>query len=259
MVPPITIEYARAIVGAPRAGEEPLLADLYLPEATAPHPLAVLVHGGGFFEGSRIDVGMVRMCESLALSGIAALSIDYRLRDQLPVPSDRVAGLAPLLAGFSPAAVTAADDLLSALDWAKARIDEGLFAPDGVVLAGSSAGAATVNHVAYVLQGSSPVPLAGVVSLWGGSFAPIPVSDSALPPLLTMHGSADTVVPMSASEALGARVRELGGDVEHHVLVGGGHGHENSRIWEHEVRPGALAFDVAIDWIAGRLIPHGGN
>ena len=248
-----TVEYGRARVEVPGPHEVPLLLDLYRPDDAGSCPVAVLVHGGGFFEGSRSDVGMVRIGEELCSRGVAAVSIDYRLRDQLPVASARVEVLARQLGDRIPAAVTAADDLLSSLDWIAGRTADGMFDASGVVLVGSSAGAATVNHVAYAMNGSSPVPIRGVASVWGGSLVPISGATTAVPPLITMHGSSDTVVPPKASEDLVAKVIELGGTAEHHVLDGGGHGHENSGIWEHEIRPGVVAIDHLVEWIVGRF------
>lgn len=55
-----------------------LMADLYIPVADEPVPVALYVHGGGFQFGSRGDDGPNRI-RVLAAHGVAVLSVDYRL------------------------------------------------------------------------------------------------------------------------------------------------------------------------------------
>ena len=68
------------------AGSKSRLADLYLPApGIAPSPVVIWIHGGGWRFGDR------RLAPNLALfaqqSGIAVVSIDYRLSDEVKFPA----------------------------------------------------------------------------------------------------------------------------------------------------------------------------
>ena len=47
-------------------------------------------------------------------------------------------------------------------------------------------------------------------------------------PVLLLHGSADSAVPLAQSEALATALRAAGATVEHHVYDGEGHGWRRS-------------------------------
>src|SRR3954451_946097 len=59
-------------------GGKPLLLDLHVPDGPGPFPAAILIHGGGFDEGSR-STNVRPLVEPLANAGFAWFSIDYRL------------------------------------------------------------------------------------------------------------------------------------------------------------------------------------
>lgn len=63
-----------------------LHADLYLPETAQPAPVVIYVHGGGWAVGSRTDYAATRL-SALAATGLAVLSIDYRLVDAAHFPA----------------------------------------------------------------------------------------------------------------------------------------------------------------------------
>lgn len=68
------------------AGEPDALLDLFVPEgATAPLPLVVWVHGGGFIAGTRDDLtGYLKV---LADRGYAVAAIDYTLAPEARFPT----------------------------------------------------------------------------------------------------------------------------------------------------------------------------
>ena len=79
------------------AGGAPLAADVYRPAHTAPSgllPVAVMVHGGGLFAGSR-KVNRV-FCERLAQKGFLTFSLEYRLLDT----TDGRGAVSDVCAGF---------------------------------------------------------------------------------------------------------------------------------------------------------------
>jgi acetyl esterase len=68
-----------------RPGGKPLLLDLHIPDGAGPFPAAILVHGGGFDEGSR-STNVRPLFDPLAEAGFAWFSIDYRLAPAAHAP-----------------------------------------------------------------------------------------------------------------------------------------------------------------------------
>ena len=75
----------RKAVEFARPGGKPLLLDLHIPDGPGPFPAAILVHGGGFDQGSR-STNVAPLCEPLANAGFAWFSIDYRLAPEAHFP-----------------------------------------------------------------------------------------------------------------------------------------------------------------------------
>src|SRR5213078_543255 len=88
------VEYARP-------GGKPLLLDLHVPDGAGPFPAAILIHGGGFDEGSK-STNPRPLMQPLADAGFAWFSMDYRL-----------APAAHLKEGY--------EDVQSAIKWLKAN------------------------------------------------------------------------------------------------------------------------------------------
>src|SRR6476646_10597087 len=65
------VEYARP-------GGSPVLLDLHVPDGPGPFPAAILIHGGGFDQGSK-STNVRPLFEPLDQAGFAWFSIDYRL------------------------------------------------------------------------------------------------------------------------------------------------------------------------------------
>src|SRR5262245_1957192 len=101
-------------------GERELLLDLYLPpERTAPLPLIVFVHGGGWFAGTRVTGPDFR--RYFAIEGFAMASIEY--------------GLVPTIA--FPANV---EDVKTAIRWLRANATANGLNPERFGLWGTSSG-----------------------------------------------------------------------------------------------------------------------
>src|SRR4051795_2552613 len=71
-----------------RPGGKPLLVDLHVPDGAGPFPAAILIHGGGFDEGSR-STNVRPLFEPLADAGFAWFSIDYRMAPEFRFPEAR--------------------------------------------------------------------------------------------------------------------------------------------------------------------------
>ena len=61
-----------------RPGGKPLLLDLHVPDGPGPFATAILIHGGGFDEGSK-STNVRPLFDPLTDAGFAWFSIDYRL------------------------------------------------------------------------------------------------------------------------------------------------------------------------------------
>ncbi len=72
------VEYARP-------DGKPVLLDMHIPDGPGPFPAAILVHGGGFDEGSK-STNVKPLFEPLADAGFAWFSIDYRLAPKRSSP-----------------------------------------------------------------------------------------------------------------------------------------------------------------------------
>src|SRR6266852_2283702 len=68
-----------------RPGGKPLLLDLHVPDGPGPFPAAILVHGGGFDEGSK-STNVRPLFDALANAGVAWVSIDYRMAPEFRFP-----------------------------------------------------------------------------------------------------------------------------------------------------------------------------
>lgn len=87
-----------AIGGAPEVeervyrsvGAQDLALDLYMPNGSGPHPILVLIHGGGLEGGSRRDVRL--WAKSYVRQGYLVAAVDYRLAPgaSLPAPLEDV-------------------------------------------------------------------------------------------------------------------------------------------------------------------------
>jgi dienelactone hydrolase len=252
------VVYGRARIGSPSARSFALRLDLYQParRSRARRPVVVLIHGGGFVGGSRSDGGIVRTARGLAADGAVVASIDYRLLGQAPVPSRRVARLAD---GAPPAPlftamVAAVDDTLTATDYLRENARRLHIDTGRLGIAGSSAGAVTANHVAYILDDYriARPRVRFVGSLWGGVILPPPpgrggpgaaMLERGEAALFAVHGDADPTVPVALDDQLVARAKAQRVRNEYHRIAGGTHGYAGARFFTEPVVGRQTSFD----------------
>ncbi|MGI8991131.1 MAG: alpha/beta hydrolase, partial [Bryobacteraceae bacterium] len=68
-----------------RPGGRPIPLDLHVPDGPGPFPAAILVHGGGFDQGSK-STNVRPLFDLLAGAGFAWFSIDYRMAPEFRFP-----------------------------------------------------------------------------------------------------------------------------------------------------------------------------
>ena len=238
------VEYARP-------DGKPLLLDLHVPDGAGPFPAAILVHGGGFDEGSK-STNVRPLFAPLAEAGFAWFSIDYRL-----APAARL-----------PEAFT---DVQSAIKWVKANAAKYHVDVAKIALIGESAGGFLVNYagthmtsetrVAAVVDMYGPVDYekmalerrehperfnmasinrhaanGGGIHFFGAdalddagraklrAAAPIHAVNKGMPPFLCIHGTKDDQVPYDQSPAMCEAMHKVGAACELITVEGGGHG-----------------------------------
>jgi len=233
-----------------------LKLDIYQPrEPKGPTPVVMLIHGGGWIEGSK--EGSVLEVFSYLHMGFSVVNVEYRL--------GRVS--------LAPAAV---EDCLCALHWIGRNAAKYNFDLDKVIVTGGSAGghlALTTGMIpdsAGLANGcasdddegwkgpwNSPTPKVaaiinwfGITDVWGmllgpnirsyavswfGSqlgqealakrVSPLSYVRPGLPPILTIHGDADPLVPYSDAVRLHEALTKAGVRNQLLTIPGGKHGH----------------------------------
>ncbi len=220
-----------------------LKLDLYRPSAkpSAPMPLVIWVHGGGWSKGSKAN------CPAawLAAKGYAVASLDFRLLPDHPWPAQ-------------------IEDPIAALRWLRKESGKyGYDAERSAAMGGSSGGHVVAlwgtltlppeDKVKAVVDWYGPTDLltmppnvlsekrtraelakANGALLLGGIVMDQPEKAKAVSalhqvtkddvPFLIMHGAADTSVPVDQSERLHAALKAAGVESTLKLLPGAGHG-----------------------------------
>ena len=234
-----------------RPGGKPLLLDLHIPDGAGPFPAAILVHGGGFDEGSK-STNVRPLFSPLADAGFAWFSIDYRLAPEARLPE-------------------AFADVQTAIRWVKANASKYHLDLARIALIGESAGGFLVNYagthmtpdtrVAAVVDMYGPVDYekvalerqdhperfnmasinrhaanGGGIHFFGAdeldeagrakvrAASPIHAVHAGMPPFLCIHGTKDDQVPYDQSPAMCEAMRKAGAACELITIDGGGHG-----------------------------------
>jgi acetyl esterase len=238
------VEYARP-------GGKPVLLDLHVPDGPGPFPAAVLVHGGGFDEGSK-STNVQPLFDVLANAGFAWFSIDYRLAPEFRFPH-------------------ANEDVNSAIRWVKANAATYHVNVSKIAIIGESAGGFLVNYagthetpdtrVAAVVDFYGPVDYGRLAELrrdhperfnmatinrhaanGGGihffgaehldeaglrklqGISPIAAVHKGMAPFLCIHGTKDDQVAYEQSPEMCDAMRKVGAGCELITIEGGGHG-----------------------------------
>ena len=219
-----------------------LRIDVHAPDERSNHPIAVTIHGGGWF-GGRLD-SMGQLADGLAARGFVVFNASYRTIAQ---------------GGSFPGTV---EDVACAVAYARTHALDYSTAADHFTLIGHSAGAHLSALVAFspgTFGGAcdeADIPVDAWVGLagsydtdiyafllqpfFGTAFATDPEPWKAGNPytyvdeiggdvdLLFIHGDADELVPTSMSEDLYLAVDRAGATAGLRIVSGAGHAEVNS-------------------------------
>jgi acetyl esterase/lipase len=226
------------------AGGVALKLDVYTPRGlTAPNPVVVYFHGGGWAGGSR-DRAVLRLLPYLE-RGFTVVNATYRGGRVAPAPA-------------------AVEDCRCALKWVVANAAPHKIDAGRIVLTGDSAGShlalmgglldASAGFDRQCPEGAAP-KVAAVVSWFGATdvadllegpnaqrfaadwiggqpdraalarrLSPLTYVRAGAPAVLTVHGDADSVVPYAHATRLHAELAKHGVRNELVTVAGGGHG-----------------------------------
>ncbi|MFT4077591.1 MAG: alpha/beta hydrolase [Asticcacaulis sp.] len=222
----------------------PLQLDLYLPSdkpATQALPLVIWVHGGGYAIGNpRADWtwgDWTQVLARLSARGYAVAGVSYRLKGEARFPAqeedvrdaivflrDHAAdwGIDPsrvyiwgLSAGGHLTALTAlTNDTAPAAARVQGYVD--WFGPTDFTAMAKGSENGTITSLLGCARTCSEETLKGA--------SPVNFVTASAPPGLILHGAADTLVPVSQSQALYERLKAAGADVTFESVPGLGHG-----------------------------------
>lgn len=241
-------------LGAGRAEK----ADLYLPAAAkngAKFPAVVIIHGGGWTGGDKRAAREINIGTTLAENGYVGMSINYLLA---------------AAEGTTPTWPQNLHDCKTAVRWLRANAGRLNVDPERIGVIGGSAG----GHLAAMVGLTGPeldppgqgdcrvrcaVDLYGPV-LWfeqrdlpmfrqtraaaSGLYRqadPRTHADKADPPLLILHGTADTTVAVADSEALAAALKAAGAPHELVIVPEAPHSF-HLQPKQRDLRPLVLGF-----------------
>lgn len=223
-------------------GSKSLLLDIIEPtgDTLTKRPVMVLVHGGGFLEGSKADWGGEGgFAYDYTKSGYVTVPINYRLLRNRPF------SLEPDF--ISDGVKMAREDTMAAIRWLRANATKYRLDPDKIIVNGYSAGAMTALYTAYDTAnvGNSGTPgysskINGAVSMSGGmlqqDLAKIQVGEA---PSLLFHGEKDSIVPIVWSKRVEGRLDAVG--IYNETVYYPGTGHSLAQKLP-EVKAKTLAF-----------------
>lgn len=203
--------------------------DVAMPAVPAeePRPALVIVHGGGWREGSKnVDV-FQKMMADYARKGYVTINLDYRLTGEAPFPA-------------------CIEDVKCAVRWLRAHAAEYQVDPDRIGAYGHSAGAHLAlmlamapksaglegdggwdgfsSRVNVAVGGSPPTELGRDVPMAKKEWWPIGYISGDTPPIFLVQGSADRIVRTELTEDFLRKMKAAGADIEYLTIEGGGHG-----------------------------------
>ena len=227
------------------ADGQPLKMDYYAPQGAGVHPIAIIIHGGGYHGGTSKSGSEAYVADFLAPAGYAVFSINYRLAPKYPYPY-------------------MVQDVERAVRYIRYHAREWNADPNRIALVGGSAGGYLSNMVGLLNLPGNPhaadpvdrvsARAQAVVSLYAqSSFQYVPLNEDvhrfldpfiaqkgekeALreaspityvhkgdPPFLEILGTKDEYIPMSEATNLQTALHKVGVRCDIIAIPGGKHG-----------------------------------
>lgn len=216
-----------------------LAADFFLSDQ--PGPLLILIHGGGWISGDRTIYE--DEAHWLLEQGISSATVSYRLAPLHRFPAavqDLQAFVDFVREGKGPEGVSsrplvavgnsAGGHLAAMLALTRHRLDEAATPWQPV---NGAVAICPITDITQPREKQYPVGWSFLEQFMGGldlpdeQFAlasPIHHASASAGPIHLLHGTEDDIVPVSQSESLAARLKELGVDVQYTALEGEYHG-----------------------------------
>lgn len=238
--------------------------DLYLPTTTPEgqmRPAVVIIHGGGFNDGDKARPRELNFCTNLAANGYVCMSINYKLSR----PNARQIPTWP----------QSLHDAKTAVRWLRKNAERLQVDPNRIAAMGGSAGGnlsamlATTGpkdglepdgtYAEFSTTVSCAIDFYGAVKLMEyhdmkmfsktraeapelyEKASPVNYVDKGDAPMMIVHGTADTLVLISQSEALVAAFKKAGVECEFIIVPDGPHTF-NLQPKQKDLRPGVLNF-----------------
>ncbi len=213
------------------ASGEKLTMDYYKGAGPPPHPIAIIIHGGGFTGGTSKNGSEAYCADFLVPAGYDVFSINYRLAPKYPYPA-------------------MVEDVQRAIRFIRGNASEWVAYPNRIALVGGSAGGYLSNMVGLLNSPGNPsstdrveresAAVQAVVTLFGPSdfrgkpmnanvqallgapiaqrgqdvvlaeASPITHVNKNAPPFLLIHGDKDEAVPFTESTNLQAALQTVG-------------------------------------------------
>jgi len=253
---------------------QPLTMDYYAPKGPRPHPMAIIIHGGGYQRGNSKSGSEAYCADFLAPAGYAVFSINYRLAPKYPYPYmvydvqrairfirhnasrwDGQANRIALVGGSAGGFLSNMVGLLNAPGDASANdpVDRESARVEAVVTLFAQSSFATVPLNADVhalldplIQQKGQTDALRVAS-------PITYVSKGDPPFLQILGDKDEYIPFSEATNLDAALRKVGVRSEIIRIPGGMHG---TGGW-HKL-PGVPDWEVQMTEWLNRTLGHQG-
>lgn len=257
------------------ADGQPLTMDYYAPKGAGPHPIAIIIHGGGYQRGTSKSGSEAYCADFLAPAGYAVFSINYRLAPRYPYPY-------------------MVYDVERAVRFLRHNAARWNAQPNRIALVGGSAGGFLSNMVGLLNVPGDPsaadpvdresARVQAVVTLFAqSSFATVPLNAdvhalldpliqqkgeaAALkeaspityvhrgdPPFLQILGDKDEYIPFSEATNLDAALRKVGVSSEIIRIPNGMHG---TGAW-HKL-PGVPDWEVQMTKWLNKKLGHKGE
>jgi len=208
----------------------PVEVAVYAAAGGAARPTVLILHGLG---GNNPAPGYTGFAEAIATAGIDAWLFSYYS------PADQAIMFAPGRDAHL-AVYTARMPV-----WAK-KVDE---IADFALTRKQSTGRVGLlglSNGGFLAAGAGALDprISAIVVFYGGIPGPLRDEIKRLLPLLALHGSADSIIPLEEGRALVDRAKALGGEAELAVYPGVGHGFDFDEAYDkaHGVRARAITF-----------------